>query len=303
LGGGEQASRRLDAAIQSRDPDLTGVVAPPWRLAAPLCAFFILFFVAPLALLLATSVQTGRSMTSGLGLSQYAAFFADRLNLETLGATLLVGVKATLLCLVAGYPLAYLSVRAPARLRSLLLFVVVLPIVTSVVVRTFAWIVILGRNGLVNETLMALGLSATPLRLLFTETGVVIVLAQVQMPLMVLPLMTALQRIDPNLSSASAALGAGAWRTFARVTLPLCLPGVVAGTILTYSACVTAFVTQSLIGGSRLLYMPMMIFQQALDLQNWPFAAAVSVIFMISVLLVIVLLMGLSRSRAMRAHA
>ena len=125
---------------------------------------------------------------------------------------------------------------------------------------------ILGRNGIVNETVMALGLSATPLRLLFSETGVVIVLAQVQLPLMVLPLMTTLQRIDPNLASASAALGAGSWRTFFRVVLPLSLPGILAGTILTYSACVTAFVTQSLIGGSRLLYMPMMIFQQALDL-------------------------------------
>ncbi len=212
-------------------------------------------------------------------------------------------MKATLLCLVAGYPLAYLSVHAPPRLRPVLLFLVVLPIVTSVVVRTFAWIVILGRNGIVNEAVMALGLSATPLRLLFSETGVVIVLAQVQMPLMVLPLMTTLQRIDPNLSSASAALGAGAWRTFFRVVLPLSLPGIVAGTILTYAACVTAFVTQSLIGGSRLLYMPMLIFQQALDLQNWPFAAAVSVIFTASVLLVITLLISLSRSRAMQAYA
>ena len=279
------------------------MAAPAWRLALPLGAFFALFFLAPLVLLLVTSLQADRQMTGSLGLGQYGAFFADTLNLSTLGATLLVGLKATLLCLVAGYPLAYLAVHAPPRLRPVLLFVIVLPIVTSVVVRTFAWIVILGRQGIVNETVMALGLSATPLRLLFTETGVVIVLAQVQMPLMVLPLMTTLQRIDPNLSSASAALGAGKWRTFARVVLPLSLPGIVAGTILTSSACVTAFVTQSLIGGSRLLYMPMLIFQQALDLQNWPFAAAVSVIFTVSVLLVITLLMSLSRSRAMQACA
>ncbi len=124
------------------------MAAPAWRLAIPLGGFFALFFLAPLALLLLTSAQADRQMTGGIGLGQYAAFFADPLNLSTLGATLLVGLKATLLCLVAGYPLAYLSVHAPPRLRSLLLFVVVLPIVTSVVVRTFAWIVILGRNGL-----------------------------------------------------------------------------------------------------------------------------------------------------------
>ena len=261
-------------------------------LATPLGAFFALFFVAPLVLLVLTSLQ-------GPGLSQYAEFFGDSLNLSVLVGTLLVGAKATLLCLLAGFPLAWVTTRAGPRLQALLLFVIVLPIVTSVVVRTFAWIVILSRTGIVNEWVMALGLSPTPLRLLFSETGVVIVLAQVQMPLMVLPLMTALSRIDPNLLSASEALGAGAWRTFVRVVLPLSLPGVIAGTILTYSACVTAFVTQSLIGGSRLLYMPMMIFQQAMDLQNWPFAAAVSVVFMASVLIIVMLLTAVARSRAM----
>jgi putative spermidine/putrescine transport system permease protein len=241
-------------------------------------------------------------MTGGLGLTQYAAFLGDKLNLEVLSGTLLLGVKATLLCLVLGYPLAWLCTRVTARLQALLIFLVVLPIITSVVVRTYAWIVILGRHGVVNDAIMALGLSSQPLRLLFSETGVLIVLAQVQMPLMVLPLITTLQRIDPNLASASQALGAGAWRTFFKITLPLSLPGIIAGTILTYTACVTAFVTQSLIGGSRLLYMPMMIFQQAMDLQNWPFAAAVSVLFMISVLLIVGLLVALSRSRAARLY-
>ncbi len=274
-----------------------------WALALPLAAFFALFFVAPLGLLIAISFETERQMTGTLGLGQYAAFLTDGLNLAVLRATLLVGAKATLLCLLFGYPLAWLSTRVAARWQAVLIFLVVLPIVTSVVVRTFAWIVILGRHGIVNEAILALGLSAQPLKLLFSETGVVIVLAQVQMPLMVLPLITTLQRIDPNLESASQALGAGAWRTFFKVTLPLSLPGIIAGTILTYTACVTAFVTQSLIGGARLLFMPMMIFQQAMDLQNWPFAAAVSVIFMVSVLLIVAMLVALSRSRAARLYS
>ncbi len=273
-----------------------------WALALPLALFFLLFFAAPLGLLISTSFQAERQMTGALGLNQYAAFIADTLNLSVLGDTLLVGVKATALCLIAGYPLAWLCTKVSGRWQAVLIFLVILPIVTSVVVRTFAWIVILGRYGIVNEAIVALGLSAQPLRLLFSETGVVIVLAQVQMPLMVLPLITTLQRIDPNLESASLALGAGAWRTFFKVTLPLSLPGIIAGTILTYTACVTAFVTQSLIGGSRLLYMPMMIFQQAMDLQNWPFAAAVSVIFMVSVLLIVGVLVALSRSRAAQLY-
>lgn len=273
-----------------------------WALAVPLAVLFALFFIAPLGLLVSISFQTERQMTGALGLGQYAAFLTDDLNLAVLRDTLLVGVKATVLCLLFGYPLAWLCTRVSARWQAALIFLIVLPIVTSVVVRTFAWIVILGRRGILNEAILALGLSAQPLRLLFSETGVVIVLAQVQMPLMVLPLITAIQRIDPNLESASQALGAGAWRTFFKVTLPLSLPGIIAGTILTYTACVTAFVTQSLIGGSRLLYMPMMIFQQAMDLQNWPFAAAVSVIFMASVLLIVALLIALSRSRAARPY-
>ena len=284
---------------------MAGAASSPsrdWALAVPLAVLFALFFIAPLGLLVSISFQTERQMTGALGLGQYAAFLTDDLNLAVLRDTLLVGVKATVLCLLFGYPLAWLCTRVSARWQAALIFLIVLPIVTSVVVRTFAWIVILGRRGILNEAILALGLSAQPLRLLFSETGVVIVLAQVQMPLMVLPLITAIQRIDPNLESASQALGAGAWRTFFKVTLPLSLPGIIAGTILTYTACVTAFVTQSLIGGSRLLYMPMMIFQQAMDLQNWPFAAAVSVIFMASVLLIVALLIALSRSRAARPY-
>ncbi len=104
---------------------------------------------------------------------------------------------------------------------------------------------------------------------------------------MVLPLLTTLIRMDPNLADASAALGAGAWRTFWRVTVPLSLPGVIAGCILTYAACVTAFITQTLIGGARLIYMPLHIYQQAVGANNWPFAAAISVIFTVAVLLVV----------------
>lgn len=273
-----------------------------WLLALPLATFFLLFFAAPLLLLLGISLQADPQMDGAPSLAQYTAFLSDKSNMRVLFDTLMVGVKATLLCLFFGYPLAWLCTRVSARLQAVLIFIVVLPIVTSVVVRTFAWIVILGRRGIVNDTIMTLGLSAQPLRLLFAEPGVVIVLAQVQMPLMVLPLLTTLQRLDPNLEAASSALGAGVWRTFFKVTLPLSLPGIIAGSILTYTACVTAFVTQSLIGGSRLMYMPMMIYQQAMDLQNWPFAAAISVIFMISVLLIVTLLVGLARTRKTKLY-
>jgi putative spermidine/putrescine transport system permease protein len=219
--------------------------------------------------------------------AQYVRFFGDTFNLSILGGTLLLGVKATLVCVLFGYPIAWLTARASPRLQAVLVFMVVLPILTSVVVRTFSWIVILGREGVLNQLLLFLHVVREPVKLLFTETGVVMVLAQVQMPLMVLPLLATLSRIDPNLADASAALGAGAWRTFFRVTLPLSTPGLVAGCILVFSACVTAFVTQTLIGGARLVYMPLQIYQQAVGANNWPFAAAISVVFMLAVMAVI----------------
>lgn len=268
--------------------------AREWQLGLPLAVFFILFFLAPLLVLLLVSFYSGADMRALSG-GQYARFLTDAFSVRILLDTILLGIKATLLCLVFGLPLAWMCTRAPPRLQALLLFLIVLPILTSVVVRTFAWVVILGRQGVLSQTAIALGLTDQPARLLFSEAGVILVLAQVQLPLMVLPLLTTMQRIDPNLIDASAALGAGSWRTFWRVILPLSVPGIIAGSILTFAACTTAFVTQTLIGGARLVYMPLYIFQQAIGANNWPFAAAMSILLMISVLLVVFLLNQISR--------
>jgi len=267
---------------------------PDPRLALPLAAVFAACFVAPLAVLVALSLSTSADM-QGLTGENYVKFFTDAFNYSILWGTLLLGVKATALCLVFGYPIAWVCSRAGARWQTVLLFLVVLPIVTSVVVRTFSWIVILGRQGVLNQIALGLGLTQEPLRLLFTELGVVIVLAQVQMPLMVLPILTVIGRTDTNLADASRALGAGEWRTFWRITVPLSLPGVIAGCVLTFSACVTAFVTQTLIGGARLLYMPLHIYQQAIGANNWPFAAAISIVFLVAVMIVVGLLNLASR--------
>jgi putative spermidine/putrescine transport system permease protein len=274
---------------------------PEWRLLLPLGAFFLLFFAAPLVVLVLVSLSNGLALDH-FSLAQYAKFLGDTFSLGILLDTLALGAKATAVCLLFGLPLAWVCVHASPRLRALLLFLVILPILTSVVVRTFAWIVILGQQGILNKAFLALGLIDRPLRLLFSEVGVVMVLAQVQMPLMVLPLITTLQRIDPNLADASRALGAGHWRTFRRVILPLWLPGLVAGSILVFAACTTAFVTQTLIGGARLVYMPLYIYQQAAGANNWPFAAAMSVVLMISVLLVVYLLNLAGRTRAAARH-
>jgi len=263
-------------------------------LVLPLAALFVAFFVAPLCVLIALSLSKDANIAS-FTIVNYTKFFGDRFNYAILFETLLLGVKATLVCLIFGYPIAWICARSSARLQSIIVFLVILPILTSVVVRTFAWIVILGRQGVINQVALGLGLTNEPIRLLYTELGVVMVLAQVQMPLMVLPILTVLSKMDPNLADASRVLGAGEWRTLFRITFPLSLPGVIAGCILTYTACITAFVTQTLIGGARLIYMPLNIYQQAIGANNWPFAAALSVIFMVAVLIIVGLLNAVGR--------
>jgi putative spermidine/putrescine transport system permease protein len=274
----------------------------PLRLSAPLFLFFLAFFASPLAILLWMSFQADPAMTHA-GLNQYAAFLGDRFSLSVLASTLWLGVEVTLICLVLGYPVAWLFTRSPGWARGALMLVVLLPLLTSVVVRTFAWIVILGRQGIVNETLLALGFIQTPLRLLYTEGGMAVAIAQVQMPLMVLPLITAITRIEPNLIDASFALGGGHWRAFRKVLLPLSLPGILAGCMLTYAAAITAFISQSLIGGGQKLFMPMYIYQQASSLQNWPFASAISIIFLLAVLAVMWTFTRLGRSSRGLAEA
>ncbi len=272
--------------------------AHPISLAVPLALFFAAFFAVPLLLLLWVSLQGGGPP----GIAQYARFFADGLGARVLANTLRIGVEVTLGCLLLAYPLGLVYRSAAPWARSVITLVVLLPLLTSVVVRTFAWIVILGRQGLVNSLLQSLGMIDAPLRLLYTEGGLVIALIQVQIPLMFLPLAGSLVRIAPNLEDASAALGAGAWRTFIRVTLPLTLPGALAGCTLTFAAAVTAFITQSLVGGGQMLLMPSFIYQQAITLQNWPFAAAISMIFLAAVLAVLALLSTLSRLSRGAAH-
>ncbi len=271
----------MAAASVPRDVTSYGI-----GLAAPLTLFFLVFFVAPLVQLFVLSLHND---TAGAvwGIGQYVHFLTDPFSLSVLGSTLLLGAEVTALCLVLGFPIAWLYHRVGSRAQTLIILIVLLPLLTSVVVRTFAWIVILGRQGIINSTLLSIGAIDAPIRLLYTQVGVVLALAQVQMPLMTLPLITALGRIDMNLEDASCSLGAGSWRTFWKVVLPLSLPGVIAGCTLTYAAAITAFITQSLIGGGQMLFMPMYLYQQASTLQNWPFASAISIIFLLAVLAVV----------------
>lgn len=254
-----------------------------WRLAAPLGLTYLAFFAAPFAILLGISFYADAEQTR-LGPDSWLKFYTDAFYLKVIFDTLKLGVYAVAATTLLAYPLALLFRASSARMQRVLTFIILMPLLTSVVIRTFAWIVILAREGVANQTLMGLGLTAAPLNLLQTELGLVIALTQIEMPLMLLPLLTIMNRMDQNLVDASRALGASQWRTFFRVVLPLTLPGWIAGATLVFASSTTAFISQSVIGGARLVYLPALIYQQATVVYNWPFAAVASLTLLMTVL-------------------
>jgi putative spermidine/putrescine transport system permease protein len=273
-----------------------------WSLAAPLGIAYAAFFLAPLLILGVVSFYADEAMTT-FSLAQWRRFLFDSFHWKVIGDTLLLGLKTVAATLLLGLPLALVYRAAPARWQRVLLFIVVMPLLTSVVVRTFAWIVILGREGLVNRLVLDLGLAAEPLRLLQTELGLVISLTQIEMPLLLLPVLAVMVRIDPNVLDASASLGASRWRTLFRVILPLTAPGIAAGSALVFASATTAFISQSVIAGSRLVYLPAMIWQQAMVVAHWPFAATAAISLLLSVSAVIAVIAAAGRIAAGRLEA
>lgn len=272
-----------------------------WQLALPLALAFASIFLAPLLMLVGVSFFNDDKITQP-GFAQWAKFLGDPFSYKVIADTMLLGVKTVCATILIGYPLALVYLDASPRVQKVLIFIIVMPLLLSVVVRTFAWIVVLGREGVVNTLLMQLGLISEPLRLLQTEFGLVISLTQIEMPLMLLPLISVMSRLDGNLRDASAALGASRWRTLFKVIVPLSMPGLVAGCLLVFASSTTAFISQTVIGGVRLIYLPLLIWQQSLVVFNWPFAAVVSLTLLVSVLTVVSALSYLGRRSGGYVH-
>jgi putative spermidine/putrescine transport system permease protein len=268
------------------------LAALPWLL--PMAILSTGLFVGPLAVLVGMSF-TSPPPAQGLTLDTYAAFLGDGFNLAVLADTVLLGLKVVATTTLLGVPVAVAWLHAGPRVQALILLATLLPMLTSNVVRTFAWIVILGREGLLNMTLQGLGLATQPVRLLFTEPGLVLALTQIELPLLVLPLIAVLGRLDRSMLDAAAALGAGPWRILVSVILPRAVTGLIAGWILVFASATTSFVAQAVIGGARLIYLPLFVYQQVGTLFNWPKAAAVAVILLLTTGVVLVALTLIAR--------
>ena len=290
-----------DGATSPADGGGKRSVLAEWQLALPLALAFASIFLAPLLMLVGVSFFNDDKITQP-GFGQWAKFLGDPFSYKVIADTMLLGLKTVCATIVIGYPLALIYLDASPRLQKVLIFIIVMPLLLSVVVRTFAWIVVLGREGVVNALLMQLGIISEPLRLLQTELGLVISLTQIEMPLMLLPLISVMSRLDPNLRDASSALGASRWRTLFKVIVPLSMPGLVAGCLLVFASSTTAFISQTVIGGVRLIYLPLLIWQQSLVVFNWPFAAVVSLTLLVSVLTVVSALSYLGRRSGGYVH-
>jgi len=260
-------------------------------LLAPGAAWLVAFFLAPVAVLMAYSVMPRGiygGVEPGFTLAAYTRLF-DPLYLRILLRTVLTALACTALCLVLGFPVAVAIARS-GRWRHRLLFLVVLPLWTSFLVRTYAMIVLLRDGGLINTVLLQLGIIHEPLRLLYTLGAVLAGLVYGYLPLMILPIYASLEKLDLELLEAAATLGARPLSRLRRVTLPLAAPGIVAGCVLVFVPALGAFLTPDLLGGARTVMVGNLIQNQFSAARDWPFGAATSIVIMASVLLTVRLL-------------
>lgn len=254
----------------------------PWLtlLIVPTLVFLLLFFLVPYLNMVRMSFLVKPAEGAYLPeftLANYAKAVMDPFHWRVLLRTFWLSVLTTFLALLLGYPLAYHLTYAPKRRRRWLLMLIISPLLVSVVVRGFAWIILLGRVGMVNQFVH--WLTGRELVLIGTPTGVLVGLVHVFIPFMALAIAGALQNISPDVVQAARSLGASPWRAFWRVVWPLSLPGVQAGGLLVFVLAVSSYVIPILLGASNVLVMPMLIVQTLLDAFNWPLGSALSMVF------------------------
>lgn len=252
-------------------------------LISPANIYLFIFIVLPLLLVAGLSFLsrgTYGQVEFKFDITNYTRLF-DPLYGKILLFSLGVGVGTTVICLVIGYPLAYFLAHAPAKQRSLLLFLILLPFWTNFIIRIFAWMIILRSGGVLDSLLQWLHITQAPLNLLYSPTAVMIGMVYEYLPFVVLPLYTSLEKIENSLLEAASDLGAPPWKAFLRVTLPLSVPGMIAGTILTFIPSMGMFVVPDILGGAKTILIGNVIRNQFLTARDWPFGSAASMILML----------------------
>ena len=256
----------------------------------PLTIIFVILFVVPFIVLLYYSFLTYKSgqviPTTPYTLGAYAKFFSDSFYPRVVGRTIVISLVTALICSVLGYPVAYFISKSKGYLKTILLVIVILPLVAGVMVQTLGLYGILTSYGPVNNFLLTLGIIDEPIEFLGTETGVIIGLTQGFLPYMILPVMNSIQAIPDNVLEAADNLGANSVHRFLNVTFPLSKTGVISGFVLVFGCCLNSYTTPLLLGRGKVSVIGTVIYQQAMQLFNWPFAAAIAMILIALVLVV-----------------
>ncbi len=254
----------------------------------PAIALVGVCFIYPVVWLL------GRSISDPVwGLQNYATIFEKNIYLGVLWNTVSIAGSTTLLCILIGFPVAYSMVHSRPWLRKLLIFAVLIPFWTSILVRSFAWLVILQRGGMINDVLLGIGLIVEPLEIVYNRIGVLIGMVQVLLPFFVFPLYSVMSRIDGSYVKAAANLGASPVRAFWRVYLPLTMPGLLTGAMLVFIIALGYFITPALLGGRKDIMVAQLIYQRIDEFGDWPLAAALAVVLLIGTTAIFLLIKGL----------
>jgi putative spermidine/putrescine transport system permease protein len=278
-------------------------------LLAPAVLVIGLCLAGPLALLLSYSFAPGGStradFSDGLTAENYVGVLGDTFYLGIILKTLWLSVIVTVAAVLVGWPLAYFLWKSPARFKTLLTLGVVAPLLISIPVRNYGWMVILGDTGLVNKVLLGLGLIAQPLRMMFTDLAVVIGLTHVLMPFVVLSVLATLERIPADIAEAARSLGASRLTAIRLIVVPLSMPGVLAGATLVFCVAISSYVTPALMGPSGAKYSATLVYQQFVSVFDWPRGAAIAAVLLaITAVALIVILGGANRRyrHLMRSH-
>lgn len=267
-----------DALVREERKEHTSMLL----LLTPALVMVVVLLIMPLCWLAFQSVQT----EEGFSLANYIRIFQESIYWDTFALTFKISFLVTILSIVMGFPIAYAASRLQGFWANLILICVILPFWTSVLVRAYAWLVLLQRRGLVNQTLMDLGIIDQPLTLMHNTTGTVIGTLHVMLPFMVLPLYSVMKKIPQDLMQASESLGAKPFYTFRRVFLPMAAPGVMAGSILVFVICLGFFITPELLGGGRTILVSMLV-QRNVELYHaWGAASAVGLVLLFVVFLI-----------------
>ncbi|GAJ92034.1 ABC transporter permease [Agrobacterium rhizogenes] len=272
----------------------------PFALIAPAVLLLGVFLVLPYINIVVMSLRnpgSGTPYAPGFTLSNYLRLFADSFYLEQTANTLMIGFITTFICLVLGFPVAWQLAKTQMRFRGLAYGLVLSPLLVGIVIRSYGWTILLGNNGMINRTLIGFGLIDRPLALMYNSLGIVIALVHVFLPFMILPLMSALQGIDPSIEAAARSLGAGRITAFRRIVLPLAMPGIQAGCILVFVLSLSAYVTPSLIGGLRVKTMAVSVVDALIDTFQWPFGSAMALMLSLTGAMMVMLFARLTRMK------